>query len=45
MRVASDVFRQPQRGFFFREIGALLEVGQIVELIVGPAVPSCQDGV
>jgi hypothetical protein len=44
--VAGNALGQPQRGlFFFREVGAIFEVGQIVDLIVSPAVPSCQDGV
>ena len=46
MRVFGDAFRQPQGGFIFvREIRALFEGSQIVDLIVSPAVPSCQDGV
>ena len=44
--VMGYTFRQPQRGFFFiREICAIFKVGQIVDLFVCPAVPSCQDGV
>jgi hypothetical protein len=44
--VAGNSLRQAQRGFFFfREVRALLEVGQIVDLIVSPTMPSCQDGV
>ena len=44
--VAGHAFGQAQRGFFsFSEICALFEVGQVVDLFIGPAVPSCQDGV
>jgi hypothetical protein len=46
VRVAGNAFRQAQRGFlFFREVCTLFEVGQIVDLVVAPPVPSCQDGV
>ena len=46
MRIAGHAFCQTQRGFFFiREIRPLFEVGQVVDLLVRPAVPSCQDGV
>ena len=46
VRVMGHAFRQAQRGLFFvREIRALFEVSQIVDLVVCPAVPSCQDGV
>ena len=45
VRVTGNAFGQPKRGFFFfREIRALLEICQIVDLFVCPAVPSCQDG-
>jgi hypothetical protein len=46
VRVARYAFSQTQRSFFFVcEIRALFEVGQVVDLVVRPAVPSCQDGV
>jgi hypothetical protein len=44
--IARDTFSQTQRGFlFFAEVGELLEIGEIIDLLVCPAVPSCQDGV
>jgi len=44
--VAGHAFRQAQRGlFFFREVRTSFKVGQIVDLVLCPAVPSCQDGV
>jgi hypothetical protein len=46
VRVAGHALGHPQRGFFFfREVGAFFKVGQIVDLVIRPAVPSCQDGV
>ena len=44
--VVGHAFGQAQRGFFFvREICAVFEVCQVVDLFFRPAVPSCQDGV
>jgi hypothetical protein len=44
--VLRDVLRQPQGGFFFlSEIAAVLEIAQVFDLLVCPAVPSRQDGV
>ena len=46
VRVARNAFRQPQSGFFFLcKVRSVFEVGQIVDLVVCPAVPPCQDGV
>ena len=44
--IARHALRQPQRSFFFGgKVRALFKVGKIVDLIVCPAMPSCQDGV
>jgi len=43
--IAGNALRQAQcYFFFFREITALLKICQAVDLVVCPAVPSCQDG-
>lgn len=45
MSVPGDALGQPQSHFlFFAEIGALLKVGQVLDLLVTPAMPSRLDG-
>jgi hypothetical protein len=45
MSIAGDALRQAESDLlFFGEIAALLEVGQIFNLLVAPAVPSRLDG-
>jgi len=46
MGIAGDAFGQAQRDFlFFREIGSVFEIGQVLDLLVAVAVPSRLDGV
>src|SRR5208283_3101275 len=46
VRVASNTLSQFERGFFgLSEIGTIAKVGQVLELVVVPAVPPCQGGV
>lgn len=45
MSVPGDALGQTESHFlFFAEIAALLEVGQVLDLLVAPAVPSRLDG-
>jgi hypothetical protein len=46
MSIAGDALSQAESQFlFFSEIGALLEVCEVLDLLVAPAVPSRLDGV